>query len=154
MTDGEPRLTRDDTLRALAALEAAWREDEQALAALAGGPDERPLPVLLATYGHRTMQALLALACGGSIELTSEETDALLDRMSRNTVVQLSGVLDDVLAAWAGCAGHDAAAAGHIGRTVIAAVAAVSRTDSGDEVLPLLAALRAQTLQDEEDDEA
>lgn len=48
-------LTDDEHLRALAALEAVVENNDDALAVLAGGDGERPLPALLAAYGQHTL---------------------------------------------------------------------------------------------------
>lgn len=63
-------------------------------------------------------------------------------------VGRISGVLGEALESWAQAAGDDSSAAGQIARTVIGAIAAVSQDAEGDDVLPLIAALRAQTLRE------
>ncbi|GAA1956391.1 hypothetical protein GCM10009738_32950 [Kitasatospora viridis] len=141
-------LTRDETLRALAALEASWRHDEQALEALAAvGEFEQPLPVLLADYGHRTLQALLTIAFSGS-DTTPEEALRLTEQMRENAIYRLSEVLGEALEVWGGAADGSSAAAGQIGRVVVSAIVAVSQSNTGDDILPLLAALRTHTLQE------
>ncbi|MFE9426753.1 hypothetical protein ACFYNO_27745 [Kitasatospora sp. NPDC006697] len=148
MTDSEMDLTQDETLRALAALEASWHRDEQALAALVAATEsEQPLPVLLADYGHRTLQALLTIAFSGGDD-TPEDAARQTEQMRENAIYRLSEVLGEALEVWAANAGEDVAAAGQIGRLVVAAIVAVSQSSTGDEILPLLAALRAHTLKD------
>ncbi|TQF06884.1 hypothetical protein E6W39_37715 [Kitasatospora acidiphila] len=148
MTDDGMDLTRDETLRALAALEASWRHDDQALEALGAAEEyEQPLPVLLADYGHRTLRALLTIAFSGGTA-APEEMPELTERMRDNAIYRLSEVLGDALEVWGDTADSSPAAAGHIGRTVMSAIVAVSQSDTGEDILPLLAALRAHTLQD------
>jgi hypothetical protein len=148
MTEGEMELTRDETLRALAALEASWRHDDQALEALgAAGDYEQPLPVLLADYGHRTLRALLTIAFSGG-NATAEDMPELTEQMRSNAIYRLSEVLGDALTVWGDSADSSPAAAGDIGRTVMAAIVAVSQSNTGEDILPLLAALRAHTLQE------
>ncbi|MCX4744135.1 hypothetical protein OG455_01170 [Kitasatospora sp. NBC_01287] len=149
MADEDPELSRDEVLRALAALEAGWQRDERGLAVLGErGPGERTLPALLAIYGERTLRALLTLAVGGQEGLSTQEAMDAADQLDRSVVGRISGVLGQALESWAETAGDDSVAAGHIARTVIGAIAAVSQDAEGDDVLPLIAALRTQTLRE------
>ncbi|MGF1430346.1 hypothetical protein [Kitasatospora sp. LaBMicrA B282] len=149
MADDGSELTRDEVLRALAALEAGWAGDEQALAVLGErAPGERALPALLALYGERTLQALLTIAISGQETPSSEQALACADELAHTVVGRISGVLGQALESWAAGAGDDSAAACQIARTVIGAIAAVSQDADGDDVLPLLAALRTQTLRE------
>ncbi|MFE4477607.1 DUF2637 domain-containing protein [Kitasatospora sp. NPDC056789] len=82
MTDG---LTADEALRALAALEAAFKDDDEALTALAAsGPGERPLPALVAAYGEHAMDTLMALAFGLRATMSDEEIAEISDAVSSN----------------------------------------------------------------------
>ncbi|WP_329560901.1 hypothetical protein [Kitasatospora sp. NBC_01266] len=149
MADDGSELTRDEVLRALAALEAGWQHDEHALAVLGERRgDERTLPALLALYGERTLRALLTLAVGGQDGLSSQQALDAAEELDRSVVGRISGVLGEALESWAQAAGDDSSAAGQIARTVIGAIAAVSQDAEGDDVLPLIAALRAQTLRE------
>ncbi|MDH6122289.1 hypothetical protein [Kitasatospora sp. GAS204B] len=149
MADDGSELTRDEVLRALAALEAGWQRDEHALTVLGERQaGERALPALLALYGERTLRALLTLAVGGPDGLSSQQALDAAEELDRSVLGRISGVLGQTLEAWAQAGGDDSAVAGHIARTVIGAIAAVSQSADGDDVLPLIAALRTQTLRE------
>ncbi|MFE9688157.1 hypothetical protein, partial [Streptomyces sp. NPDC006285] len=61
----EPELTADQVMRVIAALEAAWSEDSDALAALVrGGPGEEPLAMLVARCGASRVQNMLLVVTG------------------------------------------------------------------------------------------
>ncbi|MFE9427542.1 hypothetical protein ACFYNO_31740 [Kitasatospora sp. NPDC006697] len=133
-------MTPDENLRALAALEAGFRRDEAALAALSQrAPDEAALPVLLAAYGVRTLDAMVLIASGTT---DPAELDTLLQQ---NVTARMCATLGRTLTSWAAEAPD--AASGDIARAVIDAI--LSFTQNGDEscVLPLLAGLRAQALE-------
>ncbi|WP_033355869.1 hypothetical protein [Kitasatospora aureofaciens] len=58
-------MTADETLRVLAAVEAAWLGDTAALESLAAtAPGERPLPEAIAAYADTAMRELLAASYG------------------------------------------------------------------------------------------
>ncbi|MFD3422596.1 hypothetical protein [Streptomyces decoyicus] len=60
-----PELTPDQVMRVVAALEAAWAGDDDALAALVrGGHDGQPLAVLVARYGDSRVQRMLLVVSG------------------------------------------------------------------------------------------
>ncbi|MGW6916617.1 hypothetical protein ACWGB8_22740 [Kitasatospora sp. NPDC054939] len=140
-------LTDEESLRALAALEAAWREDEEALAALAARrPEEQPLPLLLARYGEFTVTNILALAFGINGEMSAEEFDEASERLARNVVARICSVLSETQQAWAASAGDDVDAAREIARSVIDAILAVTEGGVDGSVLPLLGALRQHVL--------
>ncbi|MFI6847948.1 hypothetical protein OG535_05120 [Kitasatospora sp. NBC_00085] len=145
MTDG---LTVDESLRALAALEAAWKDDEEALGALAaGGPDEQPLPALVAAYGEHAIDTLMALAFGLRSSMTDEELEALTDAVSSNIGARMAALLARTLRAWAATtAAGDLAATKAIARTVIDAMRAVTEEPGKTDVLPLLATFRTYAL--------
>ncbi|MGV9884537.1 hypothetical protein [Streptomyces sp. NPDC003006] len=55
-------LTPDQVMRAVAALEAAWANDDDALSALArGGHDEQPLAMLIAEFGASRLQTMVLI---------------------------------------------------------------------------------------------
>ncbi|MFD8703094.1 hypothetical protein ACFV1W_10800 [Kitasatospora sp. NPDC059648] len=145
MTDG---LTVDEALRALAALEAAWKDDDEALSALAaGGADERPLPALVAAYGEHAMDTLMALAFGLRSSMSDEEIAELSDAVSANIGARMSALLTQTLKAWGTVsAPDDLSVTKIIAHTVIDAMRAVTEDPSKTEVLPLLATFRNYAL--------
>ncbi|MER7757286.1 hypothetical protein [Kitasatospora sp. NPDC097643] len=145
MTDG---LTVDEALRALAALEAAWKDDDEALSALAaGGADEQPLPALVAAYGEHAMDTLMALAFGLRSSMSDEEIAELSDAVSANIGARMSALLTQTLKSWgAAAANDDLAVTKAIARAVIDAMRAVTEEPSKTEVLPLLATFRTYAL--------
>ncbi|MEU8925911.1 hypothetical protein AB0D10_34100 [Kitasatospora sp. NPDC048545] len=147
MTDG---LTMDEALRALAALEAAWKDDDEALAALAAGSaDEPPLPALVAAYGEHAMDTLMALAFGLRSTMSDEELAEISDAVSSNIGARMSALLTQTLKAWGTLAApDDFAVTKIIAHTVIDAMRAVTEDPSKTEVLPLLATFRSYALSD------
>ncbi|WP_316527910.1 hypothetical protein [Kitasatospora brasiliensis] len=147
MTDG---LTVDEALRALAALEAAWKDDDEALSALAaGGPGERPLPALVAAYGEHAMDTLMALAFGLRATMSDEEIAEISDAVSSNIGARMSALLTQTLKAWGTlAAADDLSVTKIIAATVIDAMRAVTEDPGKTEVLPLLATFRSYALND------
>ncbi|MFJ8472428.1 hypothetical protein [Kitasatospora sp. NPDC094011] len=145
MTDG---LTMDEALRALAALEAAWKDDDEALSALAmGGAEERSLPSLVAAYGEHAMDTLMALAFGLRSSMSDEEIAELSDAVSANIGARMSALLTQTLKAWGTVAiPDDLAVTKIIAHAVIDAMRAVTEDPSKTEVLPLLATFRNYAL--------
>ncbi|WP_395297594.1 hypothetical protein ACF9IK_32205 [Kitasatospora hibisci] len=145
MTDG---LTVDEALRALAALEAAWKDDDEALTALAaGGPGERALPALVAAYGEHAIDTLMALAFGLRSSMTDEELEELTDAVSSNIGARMSALLAQTLCVWGEtAAADDLAVTKVIACTVIDAMRAVTEEPSKTDVLPLLATFRTYAL--------
>ncbi|MEV7187461.1 hypothetical protein [Kitasatospora sp. NPDC093102] len=147
MTDG---LTMDEALRALAALEAAWKDDDEALSALAAGSaGERPLPALVAVYGEHAMDTLMALAFGLRATMSDEEIAEISDAVSSNIGARMSALLNQTLKAWGALsAPDDLSVTKIIAHTVIDAMRAVTEDPSRTEVLPLLATFRSYALND------
>ncbi|MFJ7280066.1 hypothetical protein [Kitasatospora sp. NPDC098663] len=145
MTDG---MTVDESLRALAALEAAWKDDDEALSALAmGGADERSLPALVAAYGEHAMDTLMALAFGLRSTMSDEEIAELSDAVSSNIGARMSALLTQALKTWGALAPRDdLAVTKAIARAVIDSMRAVTEDPSQTEVLPLLATFRTYAL--------
>ncbi|WP_030239196.1 hypothetical protein [Streptomyces sp. NRRL S-350] len=145
MTDG---LTVDEALRALAALEAAWNDDAEALSALAAGSaDERPLPALVAAYGEHAMDTLMALAFGLRSSMSDEEIAEISDAVGSNIGARMSALLTRTLKAWgAVTAPDDLGVTRIIAHIVIDAMRAVTEDPSKTEVLPLLATFRSYAL--------
>ena len=139
-------MTPDETLRALAALEAAWRRDDLAVAALAQrGPDELALPALVAEYGDQVLGFLVALAFGVREEMEPQALDAVLEQIRGDVTARMCTVLGQTLKTWAAGAPDEAAA--DIARAVITAVLNFTENAGEDDVLPLLARLRANALE-------
>jgi hypothetical protein len=147
MRDG---LTVDEALRALAALEAAWKDDDEALSALAAGSaDERPLPALVAAYGEHAMDTLMALAFGLRSTMSDEEIAELSDAVTANIGARMSALVTQTLKAWGAVAApDDLKVTKVIAHTVIDAMRAVTEEPSKTEVLPLLATFRTYALND------
>ncbi|MER7772231.1 hypothetical protein [Kitasatospora sp. NPDC096140] len=147
MTDG---LTVDEALRALAALEAAWKDDEEALSALAAGSvGEQPLPALVAAYGEHAMDTLMALAFGLRSTMSDEELAEISDAVSSNIGARMSALLTQTLKAWGTLAApDDLSVTKIIAHTVIDAMRAVTEDPTKTEVLPLLATFRTYALSD------
>ncbi|MFD0274175.1 hypothetical protein ACFVHB_09735 [Kitasatospora sp. NPDC127111] len=145
MTDG---LTVDESLRALAALEAAWKDDDEALTALSAGcPGEQPLPALVAAYGEHAIDTLMALAFGLRSSMTDEELEELTDAVSSNIGARMAALLAHTLRTWGATApGDDLTVIKVIARTVIEAMRAVTEEPSKTDVLPLLATFRTYAL--------
>ncbi|MER7583965.1 hypothetical protein [Kitasatospora sp. NPDC097691] len=147
MTDG---LTVDEALRALAALEAAWKDDDEALSALAAGSvGEQPLPALVAAYGEHAMDTLMALAFGLRSTMSDEELAEISDAVSSNIGARMSALLTQSLKAWGTLAApDDLSVTKIIAHTVIDAMRAVTEDPNKTEVLPLLATFRTYALSD------
>jgi hypothetical protein len=138
-------LTDDEHLRALAALEAVVVSDDDALAALAGGADERPLPALLAAYGQHTLHRILIAAFGIDATMDYDETGRLVEEINSDPMARLVFVLTDALHNQAARAGDDPATAKLIARSILLAIHAFTDADNQD-ALTLLRALRSQVL--------
>ncbi|MEV8327231.1 MULTISPECIES: hypothetical protein [unclassified Kitasatospora] len=141
-------MTVDESLRALAALEAAWKDDDEALSALAaGGADERSLPALVAAYGEHAMDTLMALAFGLRSTMSDEELAELSDAVSSNIGARMSALLTQALKTWGTLAPRDdLAVTKAIAHAVIDSMRAVTEDPSQTEVLPLLATFRTYAL--------
>ena len=138
-------LTDDEHLRALAALEAVVGNNDDALAALAGGAGERPLPSLLAAYGQHTLHRILIAAFGIDATMDHDETGRLVSEINSDPMARITFVLTDALHNQAAPAGADPATAKLIGQSVLLAIHAF--TDAGDQdALTVLRALRNEIL--------
>jgi hypothetical protein len=138
-------LTDDEHLRALATLEAVVKNDDEALALLAGGESERPLPTLLAAYGQHTLHRILISAFGIDATMDYDETGRLVAEINSDPMARIVFVLTDALHNQAALAGDDPATAKLVARSLLLAINAF--TDAGDEdALTLLGALREEIL--------
>lgn len=139
-------LTDDEHLRALAALEATVGNDDDALAVLANGPGERPLPALLAAYGQHTLHRILIAAFGIDATMDYDETGRLVTEINSDPTARIVFVLTDALHNQAALAGSDPAAAKLIAGSVLLAIHAFTDADDQD-ALTLMRALRHEILQ-------
>lgn len=138
-------LTDDEHLRALAALEAAVGNNDDALAVLAGGAGERPLPELLAAYGQHTLHRILIAAFGIDATMDYDETGRLVAEINSDPMARVIFVLTDALHNQAALAGDNPAAAKPIARSILLAINAFTDADNQD-ALALLHALRNEVL--------
>jgi hypothetical protein len=138
-------LTDDEHLRALAALEAVVRNNDDALAVLAGAAGERRLPALLAAYGQHTLHRILITAFGVNATMDHDETGRLVKEINSHPMARLVFVLTDALHNQAAPAGDDPATAKLIGTSVLLAIHAFTDADDQD-ALALLRALRTELL--------
>ncbi|MFF2927200.1 hypothetical protein ACFVTP_33150 [Streptomyces celluloflavus] len=141
----DTELTDDEHLRALAVLEAIVRNNDDALAALAGGAGERPLPALLASYGQHTLHRILIAAFGINATMDYDETGRLIAEINSDPMARMVFVLTDALHNQAAPAGDDPATAKLVARSILLAIRAF--TDADDhEAMALVRALRNEVL--------
>lgn len=142
-----PELTPDQVMRAVAALEAAWAEDDDALAALVrSGHGEQPLAVLVAQYGASRLQSMVLIVTGVA-ELDVAEQQEALAQLREGLISHMTAVALSMMSGWAGAAGEDVKATGDLARRVLQAV--LSFTTDGDDpqaVRTLFAHLRADAV--------
>ncbi|GAA2906376.1 hypothetical protein GCM10010524_42660 [Streptomyces mexicanus] len=140
-------MTGDQVLRVIAALEAAWADDDDALAALVHrGPGEQPLAMLVARYGASRLQTMVLVATG----ITGLDGTALQEAMAElreGLISHVTTVALSMMDGWARSAGDDVQATGDLARRVLQALLSFT-TDSDDpqEVQALFAHLRADAL--------
>jgi len=141
----EIELTDDEHLRAIAAVEAVVADDDDALALLAGGPGERPLPALLASYGQHTLHRILTAAFGVEATMDYDETGRLVAQVSSDPMARVVFTLTETLHDQAALADDDPRAPKLIARSILLGIHAF--TDAGtEEALTLLRALRDEVL--------
>jgi hypothetical protein len=141
----ETELTDDEHLRALAALEAVVGNNDDALAVLAGGAGERPLPILLAAYGQHTLHRVLIAAFGIDATMDHDETGRLVAEINSDPMARMVFLLTDALHHQAALAGGDPATAKLIGSSILGAIHAFTDADDHN-ALSLLRALRHEVL--------
>ncbi|MFD4604358.1 hypothetical protein ACFWPQ_40875 [Streptomyces sp. NPDC058464] len=141
-----PELTPDQVMRVVAALQAAWSDDNDALAALVrGGHDEQPLAALIAEFGVSRMQTMVLIATGISDQDGADRQEALTE--SEGLILHMTTVAVSMVSGWALSASGDVQATGDLARHVLQAI--LSFTSDGDnpqEVQALFAHLRADAL--------
>ncbi|MEV8108736.1 hypothetical protein [Streptomyces sp. NPDC088135] len=138
-------MTPDGILRACAFLEAVWREDDTAMAALLRHePGEQPTPVLVAGLGDLIMQAMLPARLGIHDGMPADELAAATEKLNTDPTAQVSIVLSETLKSLAPTAAPEQAAI--IARSLIGYLVAVGGAAEND-VLPLIDVLRQAALQ-------
>ncbi|MFF3505359.1 hypothetical protein [Streptomyces sp. NPDC003247] len=140
-------LTPDQVLRAVAGLEAAWADDDDALAALVrGGHGEQPLAVLIAEFGASRLQTMVLIVAGIPNMDGADRQEALAE-LREGVIAHMTTVALSMMSGWALSAGDDVQATGDLARHVLQAL--LSFTTDGDdpqEVRALFAHLRADAL--------
>ncbi|MFF3484169.1 hypothetical protein ACFYXC_12915 [Streptomyces sp. NPDC002701] len=117
-----PELTSDQGMRVVAALEAAWADDSDALAALVrGGHGERALAVLVAQYGASRVQSML-LVVTGIADLEGADQQQALAQLREGLVSHMTTVALSMMSGWARSAGDDVQATGDLARHVLQAI--------------------------------
>ncbi|WP_404200416.1 hypothetical protein [Streptomyces tauricus] len=143
----EPELTADQVMRVIAALEAAWAGDDDALAALArGGGGEQPLAVMVAQYGASRVQSML-LVVTGIAGLDGADQQEALAELRQGLISHMTTMALSMMDGWARSAGDDVRATGDLARRVLQAI--LSFTTDGDDpeqVRALFAHLRADAV--------
>ncbi|MER7682182.1 MULTISPECIES: hypothetical protein [unclassified Streptomyces] len=126
-----PELTPDQVMRAVAALEAAWARDDDALAALVqSGHGERPLAELVAQYGASRLQTVVLVATGIA-HLDGAEQQEALTQWREGPLSHVTTVAMSTMSGWARAAGEDVGATGDLARHALQAI--LSFTTIGDD---------------------
>lgn len=139
-------LTADERLRVLAALEAAWTKDHVALEILAAtGAGERSLAEAVAAYAEETMRTLLAATTELHDGSTPAEVDAAAQRLASDPGARMTHLWVHTLSLWAQEPASVRALEGMC-RALLTAILSYTGDGGPDDVLPLLAQLRAAVL--------
>ena len=139
-------MTRDEQLRARAALEAVVGNDDAALTVLAGDAEELPLAALLAVYGQYVFRRVLLVMFGVDATMDRDEVVRLVAEINGDPMARVLFLLADALRDQAALAGNDPSAVKLIGKTILGVIRAVSDADDQD-ALALLGAMRDQILE-------
>ncbi|MBQ0850226.1 hypothetical protein J8N05_18695 [Streptomyces sp. BH-SS-21] len=127
----EPELTADEVMRVIATLEAAWADEDDALAVLVGGgQSELPLAVLVARYGASRVQNML-LVVTGIARLEGAEQDRAVAELRQGLISHMTTVALSMISGWATSAGDDVQTTGDRARHVLQAI--LSFTTDGDD---------------------
>ncbi|MFJ8623695.1 hypothetical protein ACIRD3_12735 [Kitasatospora sp. NPDC093550] len=141
-------LTMDQALRAIAALEAAWAQDTEAIDALAGtGQDEEPLAAVVAEFVGEVLRGV-SLAATGITDLPEEQQRAAAAEFSKGILAGMLAATTRTFRSWAVSAGSD------VGPTRDLAVAglnailgfAAEGVDDPDAVKELFNGMRAEAM--------
>ncbi|MEV5781301.1 hypothetical protein ACGFWD_42230 [Streptomyces sp. NPDC048448] len=126
-----PELTPDQVMRAVAALEAAWASDDDALATLVqSGHGERSLAELVAQYGASRLQTVVLVATGIA-HLDGAEQQEALTQWREGPVSLVTSVAMTMMSGWARAAGEDVQSTGDLARHALQAI--LSFTAIGDD---------------------
>ncbi|WP_329525222.1 hypothetical protein [Streptomyces sp. NBC_01462] len=126
-----PELTPDQVMRAVAALEAAWASDDDALATLVqSGHGERALAELVAQYGASRLQTVVLVATGIA-HLDGAEQQEALTQWREGPVSHVTSVAMTMMSGWARAAGEDVQSTGDLARHALQAI--LSFTAIGDD---------------------
>ncbi len=105
-------------------------DNDGALAVLAGGAGERPLPMLLAAYGQHTLHRIIIAAFGISATMDCDETGRLAAEINDDPQARLLFVLTDALHNQAILANDDPVAAKLISGSILGAIHAFTDADN------------------------
>ncbi|WP_431315725.1 hypothetical protein [Streptomyces murinus] len=142
----EVEVTRDEQLRALAALEAVVGNDDAALTVLAGDAEELPLAALLAAYGQYVFRRVLFVMFGVDATMDRDEVGRLVAEINGDPMARVLFLLAGALRDQAALADNGPSAVKLIGKTILGVIHAVSDADDQD-ALALLGAMRDQILE-------
>ncbi|MFJ8038958.1 hypothetical protein ACIRBX_00405 [Kitasatospora sp. NPDC096147] len=139
-----PDMTPDQMLRAVNALEAAWKQDDRALTTLARtGPGEPMLARLVARYCAQALELLLSERLGLADRPPAEREGALAtleEGVSSRLLIQWGYLLES----WARATPDTPAGNGGLARAALQSLTAFTHNgDPGNDVPALLAHLRA-----------
>ncbi|MFD0393319.1 hypothetical protein ACFQ3Z_15925 [Streptomyces nogalater] len=134
-------------LRVIAALEAAWADNDDALATLMrGGPSETPLAALVAQYGASRVQTTI-LVITGITKLNGAALDEAMAQFRQGLVAHMTSVALSGMSGWAATAAEDVRATGDLARHVLRTLLSlVADGDDPESVRALFAHLRADAV--------
>ncbi|MER7671297.1 hypothetical protein ABTY61_22915 [Kitasatospora sp. NPDC096128] len=140
-------LTPDQVLRVVAAFEAAWKNDDDALVALAHpSPGEEPLTSLIADYGTIMLDKWL-LTVTGIGRLPEAEQAQAAETFNASLPGHLADLTTAYLHGWAHNADSSVEAVGNLARAVFETyLSFASAGDDRSEVQALLNDLREEAL--------
>ena len=134
-------------MRAVAALEAAWAGDDDALIALVrSGHGERPLAELVAQYGASRLQGMVLIVTGIA-DLDGIDQQEALAELREGLTSHMTSVAQDMMSGWALAAGEDVQATGDLARSVWQALLSFTTVgENPQDVRALFAYLRADAV--------
>ncbi|MFE0458526.1 hypothetical protein ACFW1A_04585 [Kitasatospora sp. NPDC058965] len=139
-------MTPDQCLRAVAAMEASWKRDAQALVTLTRPVDgEAPLALVLAEFAERALQQLAAAHLDSRL---AQEAGACEESLRNDPVLTATVLLATTYHCWSETAAeHDVLAAASLARCILIGLAGLTDVDPADErVEELIAWLRERAL--------
>ncbi|MEV7189888.1 hypothetical protein [Kitasatospora sp. NPDC093102] len=141
-------LTMDQALRAIAALEAAWTQDTEAIDALAGaGQGEEPLAAVVAEFVGEVLRGV-ALAVTGITDLPEGQQRAAVAEFKKGILADMLAAVAGTFQRWAISAGSDIRPTRDLTVAGLAAILgfAVEGVDNHDGVKELFDGMRAQAM--------